>query len=98
MLAWRRSSLSLTVAALIIGRLALEDSADVIAVASAGTAVVSLWALLASFRGGRWSAVSGSEPEFDYLLRDGVLPAAIATVAGSLCLIELALSVGRMQP
>lgn len=94
LLAWRRSSLSLFVAALVICRLAMEDSAPLIVVVSIAAAVVALGVALTSLRGGRWSAQSTTEPRFERLLRDGVVPAVLAGIVGSLCLVELALSVG----
>ena len=95
MLAWRRTSLSLVVAALIIGRLALEDSAHVIAVVGLAGFVVALWAVLLSLRGSAASAPSENEPEFVFLPRDGLLPAAIAVGAGGLCIVEMALAISH---
>lgn len=93
-LAWRRTTLSLLVAAFIISRLAIEDSAAVVVVVSVAVTVVALWMTVASMRRRRWNAPSRGEPEFEYVLRDGVLPLLVATVAGSLCLVLLALSLG----
>ena len=95
MLAWRRTSLSVLVAALLISRLALEESTRGIVVVGLAVVVVAFWAVLVTFRGGRASVASTQEPEFVFLLRDGVLPAAIAVGIGVLCLVELALAISR---
>lgn len=94
MLAWRRTSLSLAVAALIISRLAIAEAAPVLMVGGVATAALALWLGLICLRRGRWSATSCSEPEFESMLRDGKLPLAVSAVAGSLCLVVLALSLG----
>lgn len=88
-LAWRRTSLSLVVAALIISRLASEDSARLSTVLAVAVSVVALWVVVVLLRGSRWNASSQTEPEFVFLLRDGRLPAAISIVATTLCLVEL---------
>lgn len=94
MIAWRRTSLSLAVAALVVSRLAVEDSVPVSTVVGAAAMIIVLWAGLVRTRRGRWATVSQSEPEFQLMLRDGRLPLAVAAVAGGLCVIVLALSLG----
>lgn len=92
MLAWRRSSLSFFVAGLLIARFAILDSTPVVVVVCVAAAATALWLGATSLRRGRWSAPSQREPDFEFLLRDGSLPALLATVAGGLCLVVLALS------
>lgn len=92
MLAWRRTTLSLFVAALIISRLAVEDSAPFMVVIGSAAAIVSLWIAATSLRRRRWSAPSLREPQFELLLRDAKLPAFLVGIAGSLCLVELTLA------
>jgi uncharacterized membrane protein YidH (DUF202 family) len=93
-IAWRRTSLSLAVAALVVGRLAIEASAPVLIVAGSAAMIIALWSGLVTMRRGRWATASQSEPEFQLMLRDGRLPLAVALVAGGLCVIALALSLG----
>ncbi|KQZ74871.1 MULTISPECIES: DUF202 domain-containing protein [unclassified Nocardioides] len=94
LLAWRRSGLSLFVAALVISRIALVESAPVLFVGGAAGAVLALWVAASALRRGRWSVRSKAEPEFVLLLRDGMLPLAVSVVAGGLCLVVLALCAG----
>lgn len=94
MLAWRRSTMSFFVVGLLITRVALEESAPVIVVMSLAAAIFSMWLALMSLRGGRWSAASVTEPEFELLLRDGRLPALVVVVASLLCVVVVAISLG----
>lgn len=94
MLAWRRSTLSFFVVALLVSRLAVEASAPTIVVLSLASAAFSAWLALMSLRGGRWSAPSIVEPGFELLLRDGRLPAFVVVVASLLCLAVVAIGLG----
>lgn len=95
-IAWRRTSLSLAVAALVVSRLAIEDSAPVLVVAGGAVMIIAVWTGLTKLRRGRWATASQSEPEFELMLRDGRLPLAVAAVAGGLCVVTLALSLGDL--
>lgn len=94
MLAWRRSTLSFFVVALLVSRVAVEASASVLVILSLVIAAFSVWLALRSLRGGRWSGPSTVEPEFELLLRDGRLPALVAVVASLLCLLVAAIGLG----
>lgn len=94
MLAWRRSTLSFFVVALLVSRVAVEASASAIVVLTLVAAAFSAWLTLMSLRGGRWSGPSIVEPEFELLLRDGRLPALVAVVASLLCLVVAAIGLG----
>ena len=94
MLAWRRSTLSFFVVALLVSQVSVEASASVLVVMSLVIAAFSAWLTLRSLRGGRWSGPSIAEPEFELLLRDGRLPALVVVVASLLCLVVAAIGLG----
>lgn len=96
MLAWRRSTLSLCAATLIISRLAIEDALPAFAVGGFAAVVLAVWMGAFALRRGRWSQPSLDEPEFEFLLRDGRLPAAMALVAAGLCGVVAVLALGLL--
>lgn len=81
--------MALFVAAIVIARLTAHQLGPMALLLAAFTAAVAGWAVLATLRGGHFSAVSPRESAFDSLLRDGILPAALSTVGILLCLVEL---------
>ncbi|MGH3952186.1 MAG: DUF202 domain-containing protein [Pseudonocardiaceae bacterium] len=93
-LAWRRTGLALFVAAVVIGRLTVQSAGHVTLLLFAFGAVIALWAVASTLRRGRWSGSPEPDSAFDSLLRDGRLPAALAVVAGLLCLVELTVILG----
>lgn len=86
-LAWRRTTLALAVATLIIGRLTFTQLGlsvivpTLVALAGAG------WAVVVTAR--RRGVTHSRELEFTTLLPDGRLPLVVAMIAGALCLGEL---------
>ena len=92
-LAWERTGLSLTAAAVGVGRHALGHLGWAVLVPCALVAVCGLWVWLDAQRRGRQAAASTREPAFDSLLRDGRLPALVAALVAVLCLAEAAGSI-----
>ena len=90
-LAWRRTTLALAVATLVISRLTfLAVGASAVVPALLLTAgVVWVAVVLARRRGVAHEADDPDAPYFDSLLRDGRLPVAVAGIAAALCLGEI---------
>jgi putative membrane protein len=89
-LAWRRTGLSLVVAAVAVARLADLDGASAAVAIALGALVLALWAVLLTTRRGRGTTPSLREPVFDSMLYDGVLPALLTATIGLLCVAEIA--------
>lgn len=89
MLAWRRTGLSLAIAALVIGRLTVQALGTIAVVLGVLSAVGACWVVVASLRQGRFGRTSGVDSAFDAVLRDGRAPAAIAGIAAVVCAVEV---------
>jgi len=86
-LAWRRTTLALAIATLIIGRLTFTSLGASAFVPALRVGAGALWVVSIVVR--RRGVEHVDEPHFDSMLPDGRLPCAVATVAGALCLGEL---------
>ncbi len=94
LLAWERTGLSLVVAALAVGRHAIEEPGALIAVPCLLVAACGVWIYLTSLRQGRQARTSLREPPFCAVLHDGRLPAVVAALMTTLCLCEAASALG----
>lgn len=92
-LAWRRSSLSFGVVALLVARVALLDGAPALGAVSLLAGGASLWVAVVGVRG-RWTTPSPVEPGYT-VLRNGTLPLAVTAVAVVLCVVVAMLAVSR---
>lgn len=96
MLAWRRSTLSLCAATLIVGRLSIEDTVPALVVGTLAALLLAIWTGAVVFRRSRWRQAPMGEPTVAFLLRDGRLPALMAAVAAGLCLVVMMLALGLL--
>ena len=92
-LAWRRTGLALVVGALTIGRLTMDTLGSSVLIPAAAAAVLAAWVVSVTLRGGRYALTHPDEPSFDRILRDGRVPAVVATVTASLAVGELTAAV-----
>lgn len=90
-LAWDRTGLAITAAALGVARHSLGHLGVVVAATCAFTAACGLWLVVVGLRRGRMSVPSGREPGFR-TLRDGRLVALVAGLMALLCVVEGAAS------
>lgn len=93
-LAWRRTTLALAVATLIIGRLTFTTVGLPVILPVVVATAGALWVLVTLSR--RRGAEHPLEPSFSTLLRDGRLPAVVAGITVMLCLTEIGSVVARM--
>jgi uncharacterized membrane protein YidH (DUF202 family) len=86
-LAWRRTTLALAIATLVVARLTFMSVGASALVPMLLLAAGLLWVgvLLARRRG----VAHDEDPYFDSLLPDGRLPAAVALIAAALCVGEI---------
>lgn len=82
-LAWRRSSLALSVLALLVARVAFSDESPGVVALSVVAGAAALWLVVGGLRS-RWSMPSQAEPDY-LVLRDAVLPLLISVAAMVLC-------------
>jgi hypothetical protein len=90
-LAWRRSSLSFAIVALLVARVALLDDAPVLGAVSLLAGGASLGVAVLGVRG-RWTMPSPAEPGYT-VLRNGTLPLAVTGIAVVLCVVVALLAV-----
>lgn len=86
-LAWDRTGLALTAAALGVARHSLGHLGLVVVTTCTFTAACGLWLVVVGLRRGRMSAPSDREPGF-HTLRDGRLVALVAGLMALLCVVE----------
>lgn len=89
-LAWRRTGLSVAIAALVIGRLTATALGPTAVVLTALGATGAAWMTIATLRRGRFAAGSSVETAFDSVLADGRAPALLASVTCLLAAVEVA--------
>ena len=87
-LAWRRTTLSLAVATLVISRLTFTSvgASTVVPTLLVGAGLLWVGVVLRRRRG----VVHPQDPYFDSLLPDGRLPLVVALIAAALCVGEIA--------
>lgn len=79
-LAWRRTTLSLAVLALVTTRVAAQSGGVAPAVVGAVAVVLGAWVVLVTTRRSLWTTLRHDVSGLS-VLRDGRLPAAVTTVA-----------------
>lgn len=82
-LAWRRSSLALSVLALLVARVAFTDESPAVVALSVVAGSAALWLVVGGLRS-RWTIPSPAEPDY-LVLRDATLPLVISVAAMVLC-------------
>lgn len=87
-LAWRRTTLALTVATLVVARLTVSSvgASALVPALLVGAALLWVGVLLVRRRG----VSHAQEPSFDSMLPDGRLPLVVALIAAGLCVGEIA--------
>lgn len=86
-LAWRRTSLALVIATLVIARLTFLSLGASTVVPSLLVGAGALWVGILALR--RRGVPHDDEPHFTSMLPDGRLPLLVAAIAAALCLGEL---------
>jgi uncharacterized membrane protein YidH (DUF202 family) len=87
-LAWRRTTLALAIATLVISRLTFTSvgASALVPMLLVGAGLLWVGVVLSRRRG----VPHGEDPYFDSLLPDGRLPLAVAAIAAALCVGEIA--------
>jgi len=87
-LAWRRTTLALAIATLVISRLTFTSvgGSALVPMLLVGAGLLWVGVVLSRRRG----VTHEDDPSFDSLLRDGRLPFVVAVIAATLCLGEIA--------
>lgn len=88
-LAWRRTSMSLAVAALLLARLTMTDGIPLVSIFAGASVLVSVWIALVTMRTDRHIRRSEAEPSFDRLAHDGRVVAATCLTMVLLALTEI---------
>lgn len=88
LLAWRRTTLALAIATLVVARLTFSSVGASALVPLLLLGAGLLWVGVILFR--RRGVSHAREPSFDSMLRDGRLPLIVALIAGALCVGEIA--------
>jgi uncharacterized membrane protein YidH (DUF202 family) len=87
-LAWRRTTLALAIATLVISRLTFTSvgASALVPMLLVGAGLLWVGVVLSRRRG----VPHAEDPYFDSLLPDGRLPLAVAAIAAALCVGEIA--------
>lgn len=93
-LAWRRTTLALAVATLIIGRLTFTNVGIPVVLPIVVAFAGALWIFVTLHR--RRGAAHPLEPSFSTLLHDGRLPLVVAGITVLLCLTEIGSVLARI--
>ena len=88
LLAWRRTTLALTIATLVVARLTVSSVGASALVPALLVGAGLLWEAVILVR--RRGVSHAQEPYFDSMLPDGRLPLAVALIAAGLCVGEIA--------
>lgn len=87
LLAWRRTTLALTIATLVIARLTFQSvgASALVPLLLVGAGLLWVGVVLVRRRG----VTHPDDPYFDSMLPDGRLPLIVAAIAAALCLGEI---------